>query len=75
VTEARAYEISLARLQEWATELATIPATPAVVIAIGHGTASGQIHLFAPEQFRDSEISNLLQIALKLIHQGALQRL
>ena len=74
MTPATAQRISRERLNEWADTLAKVPATPFVMVAIGHGPASGEVHVMIPGDIMESEAADLLQRALVLIHRGKAER-
>jgi len=57
------------RLTDWGRDCVRDHATPALLLAIGHDHASGEVHLYVPDDpfFDNQRIAQLLRLALQQI--------
>ena len=51
--------------EEWASGLASVHATPALLLGIGHDERDGELHVLVPEDADVLKIIRMLQLALK----------
>lgn len=65
MTQSETRLITAHRLDQWAGKLADDMATPAILIAVGHGKHSGDITMCVPHDSADELIRELLRVALE----------